>query len=103
MSLAGYSPWGRKESDMTEQLSRALVPYDPILTICILKDPMSKSGHTVRFWLDINLGEHNSTQARDKITLFVMLGIFLSPGELQSSADNNDIILMGIALFEMIC
>ena len=99
----GYSPWGCKESDMTEQLSIALVPYDPILTICICKDPMSKSGHIVRFWLDINLGEHYSTQARDKITLFVLLGIFLSPGELQSSADNNDIILMGIALFEMIC
>ena len=98
-----YSPWGRKESDMTEQFSMALIPYDPTLTVCICKDPMSKSGHILRFWLDINLGEHNSTQARGKITLCVMLGIFLSPGELQSSADNNDIILMGIALFEMIC
>ena len=88
---------------MTEQLSIALVPYDPILIICIHKDPMSKSGRILRFWLDINLEEHNSTQARDKNTLCVMLGIFLSPGELQSSADNNDIILMGIALFEMIC
>ena len=24
-SLAGYSPWGRKESDMTEQLTLSLI------------------------------------------------------------------------------
>ena len=30
--LAGYCPWGRKESDMTERLSLSLSP-DPLLSI----------------------------------------------------------------------
>ena len=27
-SLVGYSPWGRKESDMTEQLSMAMLSHE---------------------------------------------------------------------------
>ena len=31
-SLVGYSPWGRKESDMTEQLTLSLFSFIPIIS-----------------------------------------------------------------------
>ena len=37
-SLVGYSPWGRKESDTTEQLSLLLVHIRPLLCLCWLNE-----------------------------------------------------------------
>ena len=32
-SMAGYSPWGRKESDMTEQLSLSLFIFTLLIVV----------------------------------------------------------------------
>ena len=46
--LAGYSPWGHKESDMTEQLTLSLKTFpggsDSKESACITGDPGSISG-----------------------------------------------------------
>ena len=39
-SLAGYHPWGHKESDMTERLSRDRVPWSfPCVDISVREAP----------------------------------------------------------------
>ena len=35
-SIVGYSPWGRKELDRTEQLSLHRLPYDTSISICCI-------------------------------------------------------------------
>ena len=66
MSLAGYSPWGCKESDMTKQLS--LSP--PVCTLCpfvqlisIFEEPMvyhAQVRHTIGNW-----GGESNFRSRD--------------------------------------
>ena len=41
-SLAGYSPWSRKESEMTERLTCALLHVDKQFKFCILNTGTSQ-------------------------------------------------------------
>ena len=52
-SVAGYSPWGRKESDMTEELtlhypSKQHWFYKALIFLCLLGPPGSRGWHDVR-------------------------------------------------------
>ena len=59
-SLAGYSPWGPRELDMTEWLTLSLFT-NLIRYIC--KNPISEQGYILRLWLDMpQMGTHKESQ-----------------------------------------
>lgn len=41
---------------VTLDLGPTLIPYNLVLTNYIFKDPISKSGHIPRLWVDMNFG-----------------------------------------------
>ena len=53
-SLLGYTPWGRKELDVTERLSTARQH------ILHLERPCSKLGHNHKSWVGVSFGGHHS-------------------------------------------
>ena len=85
-------------------LGPTLIPYDLHLNQLHLQRPYIQ----IRPHSEVLVGNKfggtlfNPGQ-RCTLILFLMLSVFLSPGELRGSADNYDMILTELALYEVIC